>query len=37
MTDGDRPFDNRDAKADDIAAFAKIYKNYLIHMMATFV
>ena len=36
MTNGDRPFDIRDAKADDIAAFANIYEHYVIPIVATF-
>ena len=37
MTDGDYPFDIRDAKADDIAALAKIGEHYVLHSIATLV
>ena len=37
MTDGDHPFDIRGAKADDIAALAKIGEHYGLHIIAILV
>ena len=37
MTDGDHPFDIGGAKADDVAALAKIGEHYGLHIIAILV